>query len=481
MSSMEWVRRGIKLTNGMAIRKVYTKSDNWSISVNHNNCFVLITTESLKDKWVSKGLIENSFFIDYIVGESIYSIFTGRSGYLISSMEHGPYPYSKSQAQIFAMALNEIRNYDMQDSLYDSIFLEQIPIILPTYSDIEKLSDARVLGTWISAGVKLDVFADIDRIDSLTNWMSRSDIKEIIKEAGLESTGNFSDLKKNEDVGTNGNKKKDISDNNYGDVNKSFSLPGRPKLEAFFNEHVLDVINNQDEYKRMGIEFPAAIVLHGPPGCGKTYAVEKLVEHLKWPKYQIDSASIGSPYIHGTGKKIAETFDIAIQNAPSVIIIDEMEAFLTDRNAQSSGLHHIEEVAEFLRRIPEATRNRVLVIAMTNMIDSIDQAILRKGRFDHVISVEMASVEEIIAALESMLVNLPVDNNVNLEEISKVLKGRPLSDVSYVVKEAGRIAVKRKLKSIDNSVLMEACSYLEPIEQSVKRIGFNFENNQTER
>lgn len=477
MSSMEWIRRGIKLPNGMAIRKVYTKTDNWSILVNQNNCFILITTESLKDKWVSNGLIENSFFIDYTIDESIYCIFTGSDGYLISSMEHGPYPYLKSQVKMFAIALNDIRKYDMQNSLYDSIFLEQIPIILPTYADAEKLSDAKVLGTWISAGVKLDVFEDIDRVDSLTNWMHRSDINAIIKEAGLESTGGFSDLKKNEDVGTNGNEKKVISVDNYGEVDRSFSLPGRPKLEAFFNEHILDVINNQDEYKRMGIEFPAAIVLHGPPGCGKTYAVEKLVEHLKWPKYQIDSSSIGSPYIHDTGKKIAETFNIAIQNAPSVIIIDEMEAFLTDRNTQSSGLHHIEEVAEFLRRIPEATRNKVLVIAMTNMIDSIDQAILRKGRFDHVISVEMASVEEVIVALESMLANLPVDNDVNLEEISNILKGRPLSDVSFVVKEAGRISVKRKLRSIDNSVLMEACGYLEPVEKNEKRIGFNSENN----
>jgi len=69
-------------------------------------------------------------------------------------------------------------------------------------------------------------------------------------------------------------------------------------------------------------------VLHGPPGCGKTFAVDRLVDFLGWPSFQIDASSVASPYIHETSKKVAEVFDKAIQNAPSVLVIDEMEAFL---------------------------------------------------------------------------------------------------------------------------------------------------------
>ena len=127
--------------------------------------------------------------------------------------------------------------------------------------------------------------------------------------------------------------------------------------------------------------------MHGPPGCGKTFAVERLVDFLGWPSFQIDASSVASPYIHETSKKVAEVFDKAMQNAPSVLVIDEMEAFLADRE-MGSGHHRVEEVAEFLRRIPEATKNDVLIVAMTNRIEMIDPAILRRGRFDHVIKVD---------------------------------------------------------------------------------------------
>ena len=69
---------------------------------------------------------------------------------------------------------------------------------------------------------------------------------------------------------------------------KKFSLPGRPMLESFFNEHVIDIITNQDKYSRMGIDFPSAIVLYGHPGCGKTFAIEELANFLEWPCYKID-------------------------------------------------------------------------------------------------------------------------------------------------------------------------------------------------
>jgi SpoVK/Ycf46/Vps4 family AAA+-type ATPase len=222
----------------------------------------------------------------------------------------------------------------------------------------------------------------------------------------------------------------------------------------------------------MGIMFPGATILYGPPGCGKTYAVERLSEYLGWQRFDIDSSTIASSYIHDTSKKISEVFQAAIKAAPSVLVIDEMEAFLTDRGLSGpSGTHHIEEVAEFLRRIPEAIAKGVLVFAMTNMIESIDPAILRRGRFDHIIEVKMANKDEIEALLISKFSEIPVEQTVNVNVIAVKLEGHPMSDVTFVLREAGRLAVKRGLEMINDECFETALAQL-PKKKERTPIGF---------
>jgi cell division protease FtsH len=241
------------------------------------------------------------------------------------------------------------------------------------------------------------------------------------------------------------------------DSDARFSLPGRPMLEEFFNEHIIDIVRNEERYAALGVGFPSAIALHGPPGCGKTFAVEQLVEFLGWPSFQIDASSVASPYIHETSKKIAEIFDKAMRSAPSVLIIDEMESFLADREAGSGGSHHrVEEVAEFLRRIPEAGKNHVLVVGMTNRIDMIDAAIMRRGRFDHVIEVPPATEEEVSALLDKLLSDLPTDSGVDQVPLAKRLAGRPLSDVAFVVREGARLSARAGKSKIDQMFLLSA-------------------------
>ncbi len=262
-------------------------------------------------------------------------------------------------------------------------------------------------------------------------------------------------------------------ENSQADGQKIFTLPGRPKLEEFFNEQVIDIINNPERYAAFGIHFPSAIVLYGPPGCGKTYAVEKFVEFVDWPMFSIDSSSIASPYIHETSRMIASVFDVAMESAPSVVVIDEMEAYLSERgSAGTTGYYHIEEVSEFLRRIPEAIKNKVLVIGMTNMIELIDPAILRKGRFDHIIEVGMPSNTETEALLESLLKNIPRTDDLNISPVVEKLANKPLSDTVFVVREAARYAAKSGKTHLDQESLMWSLGNVSLIDSSAKRIGF---------
>ena len=252
-------------------------------------------------------------------------------------------------------------------------------------------------------------------------------------------------------------------------------MAGRPELAAFFNEHIVDIILHRDRYKALGIEFPSALILHGPPGCGKTFAVDRLVDFLGWPSFQIDASSVASPYIHETSKKVAQVFDKAMENAPSVLVIDEMEAFLADRE-MGSGHHRVEEVAEFLRRIPEAVKNDVLIVAMTNRIDMIDPAIQRRGRFDHVIKVDFASEVEVQSLLDKLLSSLPKESDVDSKPLAKELAGRPLSDVSFVVREGARLAARSGKEKLDQASLLSALRASPAREreggETKRRIGF---------
>lgn len=236
-----------------------------------------------------------------------------------------------------------------------------------------------------------------------------------------------------------------------------FHLVGRPELEQFLRDHIIDIVENPVRYRALGIAFPAAVILHGPPGCGKTYAVERLVEYLDWPSFEISAASVASPYIHETSRKVAEVFEQAVTDAPSVLVIDEMEAFLADRQMGAGSSHHrVEEVAEFLRLIPEAAQHQVLVMAMTNRIEMIDPAILRRGRFDHVVRVEMASEAEVLALLDKLVMELPHDADLDLTPLAQSLKGRPLSDVAFVVREGGRLAARAGRDTLDFASLLKA-------------------------
>jgi cell division protease FtsH len=152
-----------------------------------------------------------------------------------------------------------------------------------------------------------------------------------------------------------------------------------------------------------------------------------------------------------------------------------MEAFLADRESGGGGSHHrVEEVAEFLRRIPEAAKNEVLIVAMTNRVEMIDSAIMRRGRFDHVIKVDYANADEVLALLDKLLAKLPMDKTVDAGPLAKKLAGRPLSDVAFVVREGARLAARAGEDKLGQEFLLAALEDTpsRTEEGSSRRIGF---------
>lgn len=463
MKQEPWLPVGFSLADGETTKSFLQSGDRWQIYSNKNKGKSLVVDSSLLEEWVCKTLVRRDDFVHFnFLGKNL-DVFSSDAKNRLVHIQSDKSPGNKAEALSFAKALKETRLLSNDLSLGDALYVEKLNRLLPTDQLAPSVSDAMVLGSWLSGGVP--VSADSHRrLRTLLSWLGERNLKEVLNEAGLQKSK----------IDSKQNTAEDSSADSADQDASGFVLPGRPELEEFVNEHIVDLIVNHERYSALGIDFPSAVILHGPPGCGKTFAIERLIEYLDWPSYDIDASSVASPYIHETSKKVAQVFDEAIKNAPSVLVIDEMEAFLADRSL-GEGHHRVEEVAEFLRRIPEAIKKKVLIVAMTNRIDMIDSAILRRGRFDHVIKVDFASKEEVLSLLENLVSKLPKDDSVNLVALSEKLAGRPLSDVTFIVREGARLAARAGKSKIDQECLelaMAASPSRTQEQENNTRIGF---------
>jgi len=480
-----WLPRGFELADGSKIRSLLYAGGEWQIFDTNGSNNILLTRPELARKWENAGLLDESLFWNVVFGSESFRSLSSPKKYTLSAVENGNSPKSKVDALAFAFALKESRKLSWDASFHDAVYVEQYSRLLPAWTLTPHVDDRVVLGSWISGGVVIST-ESFRRLATLTGWMPVGDLADIVKAAGFSVPADAGLLAKRKPssqaqpvakttIAREAAEPEQSKSSQEPAGVKVFKLPGRQQLEEFFNEHVIDIIFNAEKYQAMGIDFPSAIVLHGPPGCGKTFAVERLVEFIDWPSYSIDSNTVGSPYIHETSKKISDVFDKAIDGAPSVIIIDEMESFLSDRRSgRSSGLHHVEEVAEFLRRIPEASKNKVLIIAMTNLIEMIDPSILRRGRFDHIIEVGMPSREEVFSLVDSLLCKLPKASDLNVDKILDALTGKALSDSAFVIREAARLAAKAGKAELDQQSVDTALNSLpKDPQKNNRRIGFD--------
>jgi len=248
-------------------------------------------------------------------------------------------------------------------------------------------------------------------------------------------------------------------DRSRAQVPLPFSVPGRPELEKFFNEFVIEPSSDPERYQALGVRMPNGILLYGPPGSGKSYAVDKLRRALGWSVFEIDLAAVGSPFIHQTSVALRKVFDEARAAAPSLVVLEEIDAVAAARGPTSLD-HKIEEITELLKLVEKASQNRILVIATTNRRDALDPALLRRGRFDHSIEIGYPGADEVLPTMEHMLTDRPHADMPNLLNIAKKLAGRPMSDIEWVVNEAARRTAQAKRDEITEFDLMAAVARL---------------------
>jgi AAA+ superfamily predicted ATPase len=222
-------------------------------------------------------------------------------------------------------------------------------------------------------------------------------------------------------------------------------VAGMHELKALLRAEVVEPVRNPSPFQQYGLSIPNGILLHGPPGCAKTYIARALAEELGHHFLEIVPSELASPYVHGSVIRIRELFDEAAEKAPSVVFIDEFEALVPVRSGLGGFQHHkAEEVNEILTHLNGSSEKRVFIIAATNQPEMIDPAVRRTGRLDKLIYVGPPDAEARHDMLSLHLANRPLSDQLDMNDLAKQLSGYSASDLRFLVDEAARDALSRR-------------------------------------
>ncbi len=208
-------------------------------------------------------------------------------------------------------------------------------------------------------------------------------------------------------------------------------------------------LRHPEVFSKIGIEPHKGILLFGPPGCGKTLIAKALASESNANFYIINGPEIVNKYYGETESKLREIFQKAKESSPSVIFIDEIDAIAPKRE-DTFGDVEKRVVAQLLALMDGmADRGNVVVLGATNRPDSLDPALRRPGRFDREIEIGIHNLDGRFEILKIHTIGMPLDEDVNLAEISKMLSGYTGADIKALSREAAMKSIRRHLSEYD--------------------------------
>ncbi len=201
-------------------------------------------------------------------------------------------------------------------------------------------------------------------------------------------------------------------------------------------------------FARLGIEPPKGILLHGPPGCGKTLLAKALANESEINFLSLEGPEIMNKYYGETEARLREIFKEAREHAPSIIFIDEIDS-IAPRREESLGDVEKRVVAQLLGLMDGLSdRGNVIIIGATNRPEGLDPALRRPGRFDREVEIGVPNPQGRLEILEIHTRGMPL-KAVNLEKLSEQLYGFSGADLRWLCKEAALKALRRYIPSID--------------------------------
>lgn len=236
------------------------------------------------------------------------------------------------------------------------------------------------------------------------------------------------------------------------------AVAGMSELKKQLLQDLINPIKHKEKYEKFDLQIPNGVLLYGPPGCGKTFIVQKLAEELNFAFIEVKHSDVSSPYIHGGVGQIASVFESARQKAPAIVFLDEIDGLMPKRS--ELGAHQsykLEEINEFLQHLNNAANDGVLVVGATNQHELIDEAILRSGRFDKKFYVPPPDFEARVSLFEMYLANRPLQS-VDFKDLADITTNYSCSDIKLICDDAARSAVAQELNYITQPLIKQIIS-----------------------
>ena len=203
-------------------------------------------------------------------------------------------------------------------------------------------------------------------------------------------------------------------------------------------------LKNPEMFKRLGVTPPKGILLHGPPGCGKTLLAMAVATESQANFISIRGPEVFSKWVGESEKAIREIFRKARMAAPSIIFFDEFDSLVPRRGMGGDSRVTERVISQLLTEIDGLlTLQNVLVIAATNRPDLIDPAVLRPGRFDRRVYVPPPDEAARLKILEIKTEGMPLDESVDIKDLTRRMGGYSGADIDSVVREAAMHALRR--------------------------------------
>jgi len=214
---------------------------------------------------------------------------------------------------------------------------------------------------------------------------------------------------------------------------------------------VVEFLKSREKFQDVGARIPRGILLVGPPGTGKTLLARAIAGEAGVPYFSISGSEFVEMFVGVGASRVRDLFDQAKRNTPCIIFIDEIDAVGRHRGAGLGGSH--DEREQTLNQILTEmdgfdTNTNVIVLAATNRPDILDPALLRPGRFDRRVVLDLPDVAGRVAILQVHCKGKPLAEEVKLDVLAKETVGFSGADLANLVNEAAILAARRNEKTI---------------------------------